>query len=66
MSDKKVHIWSKKISANSQGVIKITPKALSYLIDVANETGRSIRDVASSIIIQTIDKELIVYDREVE
>jgi hypothetical protein len=34
------------------------------LIDIANETGRSIRDIASQIIVQAIENELIIYDRE--
>lgn len=66
MSDKKIHIWAKKVKPNSQGVIKLSPKAHELLVDVVNESGRSMRDVASQIIIQAIENELIVYDREEE
>ena len=64
MADKKIHIWAKTIKPNSQGVIKLTPKAHELLVDVVNESGRSMHDVASQIIIQAIENGLIVYDRE--
>ena len=66
MSDKKIHIWAKAIKPNSQGVIKLTPKALELITEVCNESGRSMREVASQIIVQAIENGLIVYDREEE
>ena len=66
MSDNKIHIWAKKVKPNSHGVIKLSPKAHELLVDVVNESGRSMKDVASQIIIQAIENELIVYDREEE
>ena len=65
MEDRLIHIKARKIIPNEQGVIKITPKAYLLLADVVNESGGSIRDVASNIIVQAIEKGLITYDREV-
>lgn len=64
MNDGKIHIRAKKLKPNEQGVIKVSPKANELLIDIANETGRSIRDIASQIIVQAIENELVIYDRE--
>ena len=60
----KIHIPAKKITPNEQGVIKITPLAFEALSEVVNESGRSVKEVASLIILQAIEKELIVFDRE--
>lgn len=61
----KIVIPAKKIeSSNSQGVIKITPEAMDALIDVVNETGLSMRSVASLIIIQAVNNDLIEYERK--
>ena len=60
----KIHIPAKKITPNEQGVIKITPTAFEALSEVVNESGRSVKEVASLIILQAIEKELIVFDRE--
>ena len=62
--DNKIHIPAKKIIPNEQCVIKLTPVEMEALSDVVNESGRSIREVASLIISQAIEKELIVFDRE--
>ena len=51
MEDRLIHIKARKIIPNEQGVIKITPKAYLLLADVVNESGGSIRDVASNIIV---------------
>lgn len=64
MADNKIHIRAKKSAPNQQGVIKITPEALSALTEVVNETNMSIRQVASLIIIQAVEKGLICYDRD--
>lgn len=64
MKKEKIHIPAKKIIPNEQGVIKITPAAFDALSDVVNESGRSVREVASLIILQAIEKDLIVFDRE--
>ena len=60
----KIHIPAKKMRPNEQGVIKLTPVAFDALADVVNESGRSVREVASLIILQAIEKNLIVFDRE--
>ena len=60
----KIHIPAKKIVPNEQGVIKITSTAFEALSEVVNESGRSVKEVASLIILQAIEKELIVFDRE--
>ncbi len=61
---KKIHIPAKQIVPNEQGVIKITPAAFRALSEVVNESGRSVKDVASLIILQAIENDLIEYDRE--
>ena len=66
MKDGKIHIPAKKAKPNQQGVIKITPEAFSALVEVVNETGMSIREVASIIITQAVNNGLIEYDREEE
>lgn len=63
-NDNKIHIPAKKINPNEQGVIKITPAAMDALTEVVNESGRSMREIASLIILQAIENNLIVYDRE--
>ena len=62
--DGKIHIPARRVSANMQGVIKITPEAHEALIEVMNETGMSARQAASIIITQAVNNGLIVYDRE--
>lgn len=61
---KKIHIPAKKIIPNEQGVIKVTREAYEALSEVVNETGLSVRQVASIIIIEAVKNNLIVYDRE--
>lgn len=56
MRDEKIHIPAKRIVSNGQGVIKITPEAYNALVDVVNESGLSVRQVASIIILQAIEK----------
>lgn len=63
--EKKIRISSKKISSDPKGVIKITPAAYMALGEVVAKTGKSIREVASEIILQAIEKDLIEYEREV-
>lgn len=65
-SDKKIHIPAKRVIPNEQGVIRITLKAYAALANVVNESGRSVKEVASLIIVQAIEQGLIEYDREEE
>lgn len=62
--DNKIHIPAKRITRNEQGVIKITAEAMNSLAEVVEETGLSVRQTASMIIMQAVEKNLIVYDRE--
>lgn len=62
--DGRIHIPAKKISRNDQNVIKITPEAMDALAEVVEETGLSVRQAASLIIIQAVKNNLIVYERE--
>lgn len=61
---KKIHIPAKKLIPNEQGVIKVTREAYEALSEVVNETGLSVRQVASIIIVEAVKNNLIVYDRE--
>lgn len=63
-NDCKIHIPAKKYVPNEQRVIKLTSPAAEALADVVNESGRSVKEIASLIILQAIEKELIVFDRE--
>lgn len=62
--DGRIHIPAKRISRNDQNVIKITPEAMDALAEVVEETGLSVRQAASLIIIQAVKNNLIVYERE--
>ena len=64
MNNNKIHIPAKKVVANSQNVIKITPEAYEALAEVVNESCLSLRQVASLIILQAVKNNLIVFDRE--
>lgn len=64
MIDRKIHIPAKRVTPNEQGIIRISPEAYQVLADIANESGGSVRAVASTIILQAAEKELIVFDRE--
>lgn len=59
-----IHIPAKKYVPNEQRVIKLTAPAAEALADVVNESGRSVKEVASLIILQAIEKGTIVFDRE--
>lgn len=62
--DGKIHIPAKRVIPNEQGVIKLTQEAMEALAEVVNESGRSMKEIASEIIHQAIRDDLIVYDRE--
>ena len=61
--DGKIHIPGKAVVQNQQGVIKITPEAYSALAEIVNESRLSLRAVASDIILQAIEQNLIEFDR---
>lgn len=64
MNREKIVIPARRQQVNEQGVIKLTPEALNALTEVVNETNLSIRQVASTIILQAIEKNLIEFRRE--
>lgn len=64
MNSEKIVIPARKQQVNEQGVIKLTLEALNALTEVVNETNLSIRQVASTIILQAIEKNLIEFRRE--
>ena len=44
------------------GMVKIIPEAYNILVDMANDTGMTLSNIASSIIIQAASKGLIQFD----
>lgn len=62
IKDGKIHLPVKRVTPNPQGVIKLTPEAIDALMAIVNETGMSIRALASEIIVQAINNNLIRYD----
>lgn len=60
--DGKIHLPARRVRANPQGVVKITPEAIELLADLANETQLSMRFLASEIIKQAIDGGLLSFD----
>lgn len=60
---KDIYIKAKKLRhAGEQPVVRLTPEAYNIVVDICNESGLSIRQVVSEIIVQVKDR--IVYDRE--
>lgn len=63
MSDGMIHIPARKREpATEQMVIRLTPEAYNALVEIYNESQLSIKQIASEIILQSIDR--IVYDKE--
>ena len=60
--EKMIRIPRKDPSVNKSGVIKVTPAAVDALLDVARHTNMSIRDIASTIITQAVNGNMISYD----
>ena len=63
-NDGKIHIPGKKVTTNNQGMIRITPEAYDALVEVVNESRVSLKQVASEIILQAIEQNLIEFDRD--
>lgn len=62
-NDGKIHIKAKrKEYTQGQPVIKVSAEAYNALVDICNESSMSMKEVASLIIMQSLDR--IVYDRE--
>lgn len=64
MNDGKIHIPARKREYVTAGqpVIKLTPEAYNALVEIYNESQLSLKQIASLIIVQSIDR--IVYDKE--
>ena len=45
------------------GMVKLTPKAYNTLVDLANESGMTLSKIASEIIDQATEKDLIQFER---
>lgn len=63
MSDGKIHIPArKKEPVNEQQVVRISAKAYNVLVEVYNESSLSMKELVSTIILQSVDR--IVFDKE--
>ena len=63
MKDGKIHIPArKKETVKTPQVVKISPEAYNLLVDVYNETYLSMKDLISTIILQSAEN--IVFDKE--
>ena len=63
MSDGKIHIPArKKETVKTPQVVKISPEAYNVLVDLYNETYLSMKDLVSTIILQSAEN--IVFDQE--
>ncbi len=63
MNDGKIHIPArKKENVKTPQVVKISPEAYNVLVDVYNETYLSMKDLVSTIILQSAEN--IVFDKE--
>nr|DAJ98199.1 MAG TPA: hypothetical protein [Caudoviricetes sp.] len=65
MSDGKIHIPArKKRMVEEQAVIRLTPQAYNALVEIYNESTLSMKEIASLIILESVDR--VVYDKEGE
>lgn len=64
MADDKIHIPARKKLPVTTGypVIKLAPEAYNALVEIYNESQMSMKQIASLIIMQSLDR--IVYDKE--
>lgn len=63
MSDGKIHIPArKKNTATGPQVVKLSEEAYNALVEIYNESSASMKQIASEIILQSLDR--IVYDKE--
>ena len=64
MSDGKIHIPARRRQPVMEGqpVVKLTPDAYNALVEIYNESQLSMKQIASLIILQSLDR--IVYDKE--
>ena len=64
MDDGKIHIPARKRqpAPDGQPVIRLTAEAYNVLVEIYNESQMSMKQIASLIIMQSLDR--IVYDKE--
>ena len=63
MSDGKIHIPArKKETVNEQQVVRVSAEAYNALVEVYNESSLSMKELVSTIILQSVDR--IVFDKE--
>lgn len=63
MPDGMIHIPArKKEPVNEQQVIRISAEAYNVLVDIYNESSLSMKELVSTIILQSVDR--IVFDKE--
>lgn len=60
----KIYLTRKKPQKNDQNVIKLTDQAMNALIEIVAETNMPLRQVASQIIIQAVEGDLIRFTDE--
>lgn len=66
MSDGKIHIPArKKKPKNESGVVRLTKDAYNALVEIYNDSPWSLTQVGSKIILDAIENNLIVYDKEI-
>ena len=66
MSDEKIIIPAKRLKParpDQRVSVKISPKAYNMLVELANESGRPMNRVATAIIVQAVEKDLITLER---
>lgn len=67
MNENKIIIPAKALQhlhPGKVGMVKLTPKAYNSIVDLANESGMTLSRIASAIIEQAVEKDLIQFDRE--
>lgn len=63
MSDGMIHIPArKKKTVDGQMNVKLTPEAYNILVELYNESTMSMKQIASTMIIQSADR--VVFDKE--
>ena len=66
MKNGKIIIPAKRlqyIRPGMSGVVKMSPKVYNMLVDLANESGRPMNRIASAIIEQAVEKDLVELER---
>lgn len=66
MDENKIIIPARTLSylkPGSSGLVKLLPEVYNLLVDLANESGLSMNRIASSIIQQAIEKDLIKLEK---